>query len=668
MPITSQNDLVLTAWKSHYINQGHWNIYAHMTELYEARNFVNPHPAAAYPYGFYALTAAWLETLRLAGLISYEGWTTQWAITNRALWFLLLKLPYLAADIVIGVLLFKSARSRHGPLAWATWAWSGSAAYLLLMGQNDLYPTLFAVLATVLGAQSLRARRAGRTYGFALSVASMIMLGIGATFKIIPLALAAPFALTLTPHWRYRALLVSIPALIFGASALPFLSTPAFVSGVLYNWEGVRLFSGIQIFATPVSLFVMSYVALLVFLICRPYAFTRPRDLWLIGAAVFSSLFLFSWSQFYWAVWLTPFIVALVVIDKQRYRYWAMLWLILEVAFGVLLFSRHRDFNIGLLASMSLFFRFAQFDAVISLFAPGAKQLVEIVWTVMRTAQTTAWLLSMAGAIGVLIFPTLVARKSEQEFAATRLHDLRSLHRLPLANWTTVLLMPAIAIILSTAIVLTLSRNAAAREFGYVQIGQVTLTAAQPMFSQTIAPPQQDATGLLLLVSPSASVSLPKAIELCARPLAPASNTLSPTCSQGSLIQTVGFNGYGFVFSPSLAALMHPYVLDFRLIAPAPETRVVLTLVSPPDTQTSLYTVRQDTQAQIGLARLILLRTFDAGAALTAMMARLVEDWRLFIIWGLSLAICLLVIGRFVRGSLTDGAVQLLSSAPAQPK
>ncbi len=477
MPITSQNDLLLNAWQSHSINQGHWNVYAYMAKVYEERNIVTDHPPAPYPYGFYAVTAGWLEVLRLVGLISYEGWTTQWAITNQALWFLLLKLPYLAADIVIGV-----------------------------------------------------------------------------------------------------------------------------------------------------------------------------------------------WSQFYWAVWLTPFIVALVVIDKQRYRYWAMLWLILEVAFGVLLFSRHRDFSIGLLASMSLFFRFAQLDAVISLFAPGAKQLVEIVWTVMRTAQTTAWLLSMAGAIGALIFPTLVARRSEQEFAATRLHDLRLLRRLPLANWATVLLIPAIATILSAAIVFTLSRNAAVREFGRVQIGQVTLTASQPMFSQTMAPPQQDATGLLLLVSPSASANLPKAIELCARPLAPASDTLSPTCSQGSLIQTVGFNGYGFVFSPSLAALAHPYVLDFRLITPAPETRVVLTLVSPPDTQTSLYTVRQDSQAQIGLARLILLRTFDAGAALTAMMARLVEDWRLFLIWGLSMAICLVVIGRFVRGSLTGGVVQLLSGAPAQPK
>jgi len=665
MPITSQNDLLLNAWQSHHINQGHWNNYAHITELYKARNFVSPHPAAPYPYGFYALTAVWLETLRLVGLISYEGWTTQWAITNRALWFLLLKLPYLAADIVIGVLLFKSARARYGPLAWATWAWSGSAAYLLLMGQNDLYPTLFTVSATVLGAQSIRARRAGRTHGFALSVASMIMLGIGATFKIIPLALVAPFALTLTPHWRHRALLVSIPALIFGASALPFLSTPAFVNGVLFNWEGVRLFSAIQIFANPVSLFVMSYVALLVFLICRPYAFTRPRDLWLIGAAVFSSLFLFSWSQFYWAVWLTPFIVALIAIDTRRARYWAVLWLILEIAFSILLFNRHRDFNIGLLAAMSLLFRFAQLDTVVALFAPAVAQPLEILWTVTRTAQSAAWLLILAGAIGLLLAGRRAAPKRRvRALGPTRPHQ--ALQQPVPARWAVILLLPAIAAALGAAGVFTLSRNASVREFQRAPIGQLTLTADTPAFSQTMAPLVEDVTGLLLDVSLSESIKPPAKMELCAQP---ASAAHSPICTYGSLIQTPQFQGYGFILSPPLPTFSQPYTLTFRLVDPATDARVSTVIVSAPQTaQGVLYNIHYAEQAQNGLAALTVLRAFDTGAAFSAMADRLGADWRLFIIWGLSLILCLIIIGRCVRAtSPAQGTARQASDAPQQP-
>jgi len=204
-----------------------------------------------------------------------------------------------------------------------------SGAYLLLMGQNDLYPTLSTVGAAWFGGRAIQAQRANqsRRERNSLAVASMALLGIGATFKIIPLALAAPFALVLASRWRDRLLLTVIPAVIFGASAAPFIATPAFVNGVLFNWEGVRIFSAAQIFAAPVSLFVMAYVALLIVLVARPASLARPVDLWLIGAVVFSSLFLFSWSQFYWAVWLTPFVVALLALDAGRWRYWLTLWL-----------------------------------------------------------------------------------------------------------------------------------------------------------------------------------------------------------------------------------------------------------------------------------------------------------------------------------------------------
>lgn len=661
MPLTSQNDLVLTAWQSHYINQGHWNIYAYMTRLYEERNFVTNHPPAAYPYGFYAFTAAWLEGLRLAGLIDYNGWTTQWAISGHALWFLLLKLPLLAVDLAIGVLLLKAARPGYGLLAWAGWAWSGSVAYMLLMGQNDLYPTLFTVLATVLGARALDARQSGRGCSFALSVASMAMLGIGATFKIIPLALAAPFALVLAPRWRDRLLLTAVPVLIFGASALPFVFTPAFVDGVLFNWEGVRVFSAAQIFATPTSLFIMAYVALLVVLVSRSYSVTRPPDLWLIGAAVFSSLFLFSWSQFYWAVWLTPFALGLIVVDAQRYRYWAALWLILEVAFCALLFSLHRDFSIGLLASMSSFFRFAQLDAVIALFTPGLARPVEILWTVMRTAEATAQLMILVGAMGALILPALPIGWRPPE------RNLQSSWQISLRNWAGVLLMPAIIAILGAVIVFTLSRSAVAHDFWYPVSGQITLTAAQPILKQTIPPPREDVTGLLLAASPSASASLPSAMRLCARPASSSIETSSPTCAPGRLIQTALFHGYGFIFAPPLPGRAHPYALEFQLMDAAPDTRATLTVVAPPDGEKELYSLQHGEWTQTGIARLVLLRAFNGASALSALQARLLEDRRLLILWGLSLAICLAIIGCVVTVSMPTSPEQALPGALPEP-
>ncbi len=654
MPVTGQNDLVLPAWKAHYINQGHWNIYAYMAEVYDERNVVTDHPPAAYPYGFYAVTAGWLEVLRRAGFIDFDGWSAQWAISSRAWWFLLLKLPYLASDLVIGVLLFRAAPSGRGLLAWAGWAWSLSGAYLLLMGQNDLYPTLFTVGAAWLGGRALQAQRANRPQreGAMLAVASMALLGLGATFKIIPLALAAPFALVLASRWRDRLLLTAIPAVIFGASAAPFIATPAFVNGVLFNWEGVRVFSAAQIFASPVSLFVMAYVALLIVLIARPVSSARPIDLWAIGAVVFSGLFLFSWSQFYWAIWLTPFVVTLIALDSGRWRYWLTLWLIIEATFAVLLFSMHRDFSIGLLASASLSFRLAQFDAVIALFAPALQQPVEIVWTVARSAQTTARLLVFAGALGLVLLSALpiwrrYMRPGERNVAAM--------------SRPGVLVLPALAGALAAIAVLGLSRHAVVREFGRNEIARVALSAEQPAFEQTIAPVAQSLTGLLLLVSQADSAALPGTMQVCAT--SDASKPGASACSQGRLIQTGLFYGYGFVFTPPLPATEHPYRFVFRLIDPASDARVALAIVTPPASrQQADYTAEHGNQARTGVARLTLLRAFDTGQALQDMSSRLAEDGRLPVLWLLSLGACLAVIGWVVTAAPNDDSSSSLSS------
>lgn len=282
-------------------------------------------------------------------------------------------------------------------------------------------------------------------------MASMALLGLGATFKIIPLALAAPFALVLASRWRDRLLLAAIPAAVFGASAAPFIATPAFVNGVLFNWEGVRLFSSAaQIFASPVSLFVMAYVALLIVLVVRPASLARPVDLWLIGAVVFSSVFLFSWSQFYWGIWLTPFVAALIAVNAERQRYWAVLWFILEAAFGIMLFNLHRDFGLGLLSGMSPWFRFVHLDPAIALFAPGASAIADILWTVVLTSQTTARLLVFAGALGVLVFSGLLIW----------MRNMRARQRnVAVMNWAVVLVLPALAGALAAIAALVGSRR-----------------------------------------------------------------------------------------------------------------------------------------------------------------------------------------------------------------
>jgi len=648
LPFTVQNDLLVIYRTSYYITQDQWNIYAYMAqpEVY-ARDVVPGHPPAPYPYSAYLSSAAWLELLRLSGLITYDGWTAVWTLPSRSLWFLLLKLPYLATDLLTGSLLLKLFAPRKGLIAWALWSWSATAAYLLFMGQNDLYPTLFIALAAYLGSRAIAIRRLGgsRCRANALSVGAMLALGIGATFKLFPLFLVPPFAVLLAPRWRERALLFTIPVAVFAVSALPFLSTPAFVSGVLFNFEGVRLFSAVQVFATPVSLFLVAYAVLLLVLIVRPWALTRPMDVWLAGAVVFSSFFLFSWSQFYWAVWLTPFIVALAAHNISRSRYWLTLWLVIEASFVVLLFSLHRDFSIGLLAGTSLSFRFAQLDTVLALFAPALSQPAEILWTAARSAQTAARLLVLVGAFVLLVAP----RASLWRRAVAE-----QLNRVSLAQLSVLLVTPTLIGLLAAASVFALSRHAVAREYGFNEAQRAVLTLEQPSLIQRVPPITATLNGLLLNVMPGESSTLPSELQACILVSG------GEHCARGALMG----NSYGFRLPTPVVLYNQPVTVAFQLAEPAANTRVVLPVASLPAARRPQdFQLLQPQVALTGhVVRMTLLRSFDPGQALTEVSARLTQDWRLFVVWPLVVMVFVFSVSQTIRASFKKSSSKKSSS------
>lgn len=636
MPMAGQNDLLMPAWKAHHINQGHWNIYGYMAEVYEERNIVTDHPPAAYPYGFYTVTAGWLEVLRRIGLIDLEGWTTPWAISSRALSFLLLKLPFLTVDLAIGLTLLKSAPPRRGLLAWAIWACSLSGAYLLMMGQNDLYPTLFATLGAALAARAVRCQQTGQPgYGWA-AVGSMAALGIGSTFKVFPLMLTLPFALILTPRWLQRAGLLAIPVLIFGMCAAPFLSTPAFVNGVLLNFEGVRLFSPAQIFAQPVPLFAVAYLALAVILAVRPASSARPADAWLAGLVVFASQQLFSWTQFYWVVWLTPFVVALTARDTGRFRYWLAVWVLIETAFALALFSHHRDFNLGLLAGMSLDFRFVDVRTALELQAAPLAQFADIGWSVVTAAQTVARLLILALATIHLATPQ-----------GATLEDGPVVTSRAGARWA----LPAPGLILTVAagVCFILLTPFVAREFNRGAVtGQRVLSAGQPSVEQTFVARHPAINGILLVTAPDHNSGRNPSIRMCIRQV---DSPDSPVCQPGLPTQSVAYGlAYAFHLSATLPLDVNTvYTLSFALIDAAPTDRVIIQTLAAPRRDPDKFVVTQNTEERSSVVDMILLTPFDAVNALTQVGNRITEDGRLLPLWIVTLVVTQFVVWRVIK-------------------
>ncbi|MDW8351206.1 MAG: glycosyltransferase 87 family protein [Anaerolineae bacterium] len=595
MPVTSQYDLLLNAWQAHHVNRGYWNLYAHLSQV---QNFAVPgHPPAPYPFGFYLSLAGWLWIVQALGLIDYTAWRTPLVLLEYPATILALKLPYLAAHVAVGLLLFKAAPTGWRWLAWAIWAWSLSPAYLLLMGQNDLPMTLLMVAAAALAARALQMQQVGHPRWRWIGLGSVVLLGLGATYKTAPLMLVPPFALLLSARWRERLMFIGIPTAVFAIAAMPFLTTPAFVNGALLNPEGARLFSNAQLFAQPASLFLVAYVALTLILAMRPHQAARPVDFWIVGAAIFAALFLFAWTQFYWLVWLTPFVVGLIAQDAPRRMLWFSAWLIGEIAFGALLFGMHRDLGWGLLGLGSSQFRFAQFEVVMDLSPLGLRQPFEALWSLLRSAQVAAWLMLLVAAVSGV----------SKTFAFVPLR--RSFAQVMLG-------VPLLACACMAGVTLFLSRNAVVQEFGRQPVKDVRLSARQPAFTQVLSPTLPMANGLLLWSTAPPTLSL----EACAHTEA------DVFCAQGRPMKNAYFSGYAFWFGLPSGRASH--ALSFRLVEPSNEASLVIQLGRHHPRFGEQHRVIQDGMHAEGIIRMALLYPFDLVQAGREMVTWLVRDWR----------------------------------------
>ena len=392
MPVTGQNDSLFMPWQAHFILSGHFDVYAFLHQQF-GEKVISPTTWAPYPYGYYGVTAGWLWVLQKLHLINLTGWDSSWSIMHPARVLFLMKLPYLVCDIAVGALLFRLlGGSRRGVLAWAAWAWSATVFYLLMMGQNDLYPVALTTLGLFCATRSIQHKYNPAHRSNVFAVCSVLLLGVGSVFKIYPLLLLAPVVLLLTERWPARLGLFLMGIAPFALAAIPFLSTEAYLRGVLFNQEGSRIFGGNQqFFALPGSLFLVGYFALLAFLLIKKTV--DAWDCWSVSLGVLATLFLFVSTPFYWAVWLTPMLIA-ETCSREKRLFWV--WLTLECVFSLFLLNRHRELGVALPVHLSEEFNLPNLTA--SLAIPGgtlvlrAAGVLEVVFYSLTTAALCAGL------------------------------------------------------------------------------------------------------------------------------------------------------------------------------------------------------------------------------------------------------------------------------------
>ncbi|MCB0115222.1 MAG: hypothetical protein KDD84_14070, partial [Caldilineaceae bacterium] len=399
MPVTGQHDVMFMPWMTQYINQGHFNLYAYLHEQYGDVIMQRPGVWAPYPYGFYLLTAGWLAVLDKLGAVDVNAWPAVWSVSHPARAVFMLKLLYLPFDFAIGYFLLKAS----GRLGAALWAWSPLAIYTpFMMGQNDIYATAFAVAGVYVAAKGLGAsgqdQRTGGWMPTRWAMWSVILLGLGSVFKIYPLLLLPPLVLIVERRWWQRFLLLGLGCSLPGLASLPFLGTPTYINGVLFNHEGTQIFREIQLFGTNVAPFLLSYLILLVTLALtdsdRAWAAHLP---WISALVVLASLFLWIPAPLYWLIWLTPFVVGAHGQGKNVLLLTA--WASLQIGFGLALTNEHRELGVALPTHLSGAFNAPNLATTLAVAHPTLGQIYTTLLPAVRTLLMFSLLLMLWSAI-----------------------------------------------------------------------------------------------------------------------------------------------------------------------------------------------------------------------------------------------------------------------------
>ncbi|MBA3468263.1 MAG: hypothetical protein H0T53_01340 [Herpetosiphonaceae bacterium] len=380
MPTTGHHDTLFMPWHAHFISQGHWNVYEYIHQTY-GDGVLRVPVWAPYPYGFYAFTAFWAKVFNSVGLLDMANWPWPWIVAQPARLAFLFKLLSLPFDLVIGMILAQVGGKQRGLLMWALWTWSATVLYMVMMGQNDFYPTAFMVAGLYLAYQAVQRQQARQPWR-RRAAAAMLVLGLGATFKTFPLFLIIPLGLLITPRWGQRLGLIGIGVMPFIVAAIPFLDTPAFIQGVLLNPEGVQVFQQVDLFGQRVSLFFGGYCLLLLYLAVRSQP-CRPQHVWDVGTLVVGMLFAFVFTPYYWLIWLTPLVIVQISRYQQRFIW---LWLTIEGCFAVIFLVKERDFAVGLPRLLAGEFFVANPADALALNHPTLKLVIDRLLTVAASA------------------------------------------------------------------------------------------------------------------------------------------------------------------------------------------------------------------------------------------------------------------------------------------
>ncbi len=294
-------DIKTYNFQASFLKKGVFNVYTYLVE--NKKSLTLKDDFVYFPLTYFTVGGyQWIASPILGN--GFDSWLAD-ASSNSVVrnpnifkYLVVLKLPYLALDILIAFLLKRFFEDKEkGKKAFTLWLFNPFTIFLIYAFSNiDIYAVLLTVVAFLL----LKKEK--------LLQASAV-LGIAAGFKLYPI-LFVPFLILKAKSIKEKILAGVVPMLIMGAVVLPFWS-PAFVQSAFLSGLTTRIFSpGFSIGFNESAIVGLLLISALFF-----YGWVVDKKPNVFNYCIILLLSIFSFSHFHiaWLLWIAPFLVILAV-------------------------------------------------------------------------------------------------------------------------------------------------------------------------------------------------------------------------------------------------------------------------------------------------------------------------------------------------------------------
>jgi len=322
MPFLFHPDIKVYSFQASHLKQGVWNIYEREEFVYQPLTYL-----------FLGSYQTLIQPLA-RGLDNWLADSSGEAITNPSLyWYLiLLKVPILIFDFLIGFLLYKLM----GKKALFLWLFNPLTIVLLYIFSNvDIFPLFFVLLSCLF-------------YKKDKNLLSAIALGVGAGFKMYPLLLL-PFFLISQKDWRRMIIYLAGALGTFFLILMPFMG-PAMLQSSLVSGLSTRIFQG----QMPLGFGESLYPAVIGLVVIYLLAYLK-KNISMENWIVILLLTLFSFIHFHiqWLMWGAPFVL-MVWLKNEKIK--PLLLVAILLAFSIPLMYNDKFMGASLFTPISSLF------------------------------------------------------------------------------------------------------------------------------------------------------------------------------------------------------------------------------------------------------------------------------------------------------------------------